>query len=177
MIKETIVVNFYGGPGTGKSTMCAGVFARLKWAKVNCEMALEYAKDIVWEGSLNKLENQIYLFGKQHHRVFRLLGKVDVVLTDSPLLLSLVYGPENDAFRNFVKQEYGKMNNCDIFLHRVKEYNQAGRTQNLEDAKKIDDKLLNILTVNDSVFHTFVGEQESEEKVKDLILSILDRNK
>ena len=29
-MKETLVVNLFGGPGTGKSTMMAGIFAKLK---------------------------------------------------------------------------------------------------------------------------------------------------
>lgn len=39
------VINLFAGPGSGKSTTCAGVFSKLKLAGVNCEMALEYAKD------------------------------------------------------------------------------------------------------------------------------------
>ena len=64
-----IVVNLFAGPGSGKSTTCAGVFSKLKLAGVNCEMALEYAKDKVWENSLDVLDDQIYVFGKQLHRL------------------------------------------------------------------------------------------------------------
>lgn len=174
-MKKTLIVNFYGGPGTGKSTICASVFSKLKWQKVNCEMALEYAKDIVWEGSFNKLDNQIYLFAKQHHRVFRLLGKVDVILTDSPILLSLVYGPDDKLFREFVLNEYKKMDNCDIFLQRVKDYNSAGRTQNLEQAKEIDVKLKTVLESHSPSHHNFVGEQESEEQIAQQILKLIGR--
>lgn len=56
--QKTLVINLFGGPGAGKSTFCASVFADLKWRDINCEMALEYAKDRVWEGSFNVLENQ-----------------------------------------------------------------------------------------------------------------------
>lgn len=41
------VINLFAGPGSGKSTTCAGVFNKLKLAGINCEMALEYAKDKV----------------------------------------------------------------------------------------------------------------------------------
>ena len=63
-MKETLVVNFFGGPGVRKSTFCAELFARLKWENVNCEMALEYAKDIVWEENYKILENQFYVLYK-----------------------------------------------------------------------------------------------------------------
>ena len=59
-MRRTIVINLFGGPGVGKSTLCASVFARLKIMGVDCEMASEYVKDIIWEESYKKLENQIY---------------------------------------------------------------------------------------------------------------------
>ncbi len=51
MIKkhDTLVVNLLGGPGSGKSTTAADVFARLKWQDINCELVTEFAKDLVWE--------------------------------------------------------------------------------------------------------------------------------
>lgn len=88
---NAIILNLFSGPGAGKSTMAADIFAKLKRAGVNSELASEYAKDKVWEKSLSILENQIYVFGKQHHRLFRLKSQVDVIVTDSPILLSAIY--------------------------------------------------------------------------------------
>lgn len=104
---KTLVVNFYAGPGTGKSTVAAHVFALLKWRGMNVEMALEYAKDKVWEESLAVLSNQIYVLGKQIHRVNRLVGQVDIVLTDAPLGHSLYYGKHGTSpeFKAMVLEE------------------------------------------------------------------------
>ena len=57
-MKKTIFVNLFGGPSTGKSTLCASIFSELKIKGVDCEMALEYVKDLVWEESFEKIKNQ-----------------------------------------------------------------------------------------------------------------------
>ena len=92
--KRTLVVNFLAGPGAGKSTIAGSVFAELKWLGVDCELVTEYAKDKVWEESYKTLANQLYVLGKQSHRNFRLDDKVEVMITDSSVLMSLLYSTE-----------------------------------------------------------------------------------
>lgn len=133
-----IVVNFYGGPGSGKSTMAARVFSELKERKFNAELVTEFAKDLTWQESMRVLDNQLYVFAKQYHRLWRLRDKVDIIVTDSPLVLSLVYGNTSDTFKQLVKEEFGKFKNINVFLQRVKEYNPKGRSQTEEEAKLLD---------------------------------------
>lgn len=114
----------------------AGVFAGLKWHGVNCEMATEYAKGKVWEGSLNVLNNQIYVFGKQHHTMMRLSEQVDVIVTDAPLVMSLIYGEHCSAtFHRLVLEEFWLYHNLNYFLTRHKPYNPKGRVQAEDKAK------------------------------------------
>lgn len=141
-----IVINLFAGPGSGKSTTCAGVFAKLKLAGINCEMALEYAKDKVWENSHEVLDDQIYVFGKQLHRIFRLKDKVEVVITDSPLLLSILYDKsENPYLRDLVLDQFNKFDNRNYFIHRNTIYNPKGRLQTESEAKEIDKVLIDLL--------------------------------
>jgi len=148
-INKTLVINLFGGPGSGKSTLMAGIFSELKFRGINCEMAPEFAKEKVWEGSLDILSNQLYIFGKQHHTIFRLLGKVDVIITDSPIILSLYYGKNcSDNFKKLVLEEHNKLHNLDLFIQRIKEYNPKGRLQTEDEAKQIDEELITILSDN-----------------------------
>ena len=107
-----IVVNLFAGPGVGKSTTAARVFAELKLKGVNCEMALEFAKDKVWEESFKTMDDQIYIFGKQFHKIWRLKDKVDVIICDSPLPISIVYDKENsESFHKLIMEQFNKFIN------------------------------------------------------------------
>lgn len=133
------VINLFAGPGSGKSTTCAGVFSKLKLAGVNCEMALEYAKDKVWEQSFHTLDNQIYIFGKQLHRLWRLKDQVDVVITDSPLLFSIIYDKTcNEKFGALVLDQFNQFENINYFITRGNTYNPKGRMQTLEESMDLD---------------------------------------
>ena len=52
-----IVCNLFGSPGTGKSTLAAYVFAKLKMLGINCELVTEFAKDKTWENNKTALAN------------------------------------------------------------------------------------------------------------------------
>lgn len=82
-----IAVNFYGGPGTGKSTMAAAVFAELKSRGVNCELVTEYAKKKVWEEAYKVFEYQFYVCAKQAYHMFVVSKHVDIMVTDSPIIM------------------------------------------------------------------------------------------
>lgn len=144
--KKTLVVNLLAGPGCGKSTIAADLFSKLKWDGIDCELVTEYAKDLVWERRHDTFKNQIYIFGKQHHKIFRLLGQVDVIITDSPFLLSAIYDEDKrETLERLVVEEYLKCFNRNFFLMRSKKYNPNGRNQTEEGAKEVDNKILNFL--------------------------------
>lgn len=160
----------FGGPGCGKSTMTADVFARLKWQGVDCEMALEYAKNKVWEDCEATLKNQIYVFGKQLHRQFVLEDKVPVVLSDSPLLLSILYDHQNNPiFRELVLQQFHRNHNINVFLKRRKKYVKNGRMQTLEEAIDKDNELRAILDGNGIPYVELEGTPETAAVIEGLV--------
>lgn len=144
------VVNLYAGPGTGKSTTAAALFAELKYRGYNTEMILEYAKDATWERRGPKVfQAQEYIFGKQHFRMARVVDEVDFVITDSPILLGLIYMPENfylPTLKETIKEAYDRYENIDIFLKRNKPYNPSGRNQTSDEAKVIDGRIKTMLS-------------------------------
>lgn len=175
-MKKTLFINLFGGPGTGKSTLCASVFTELKIRGVDCEMALEYAKDVVWEESFKKLKNQIYIFGKQHSRMHRLNGKVDVVITDSPLMGSIVYDvSDNPYLKNLVIHEAAKLNAVNYFLTRGTQYNPNGRMQTPEEALKVDEKYKNLLDDNNVSYKEITIGSNNAELIASEVIEIISK--
>ena len=140
MDNRHLVINLIGGPGCGKSTTMAGVFYWLKKHMVNCEMATEYAKDKVWEEDYRAMDDQLYIIGKQFHRISRLIDKVDIVIMDTSLLSSIIYDKNHsDALKQLCIEAFEKFNNMVFFIERDDiSYETSGRRENSDKALEID---------------------------------------
>lgn len=171
---SALVINLFGGPGCGKSTIAALLFGKLKQNGINCEMALEYAKDKVWEESLKTLDDQIYVFGKQLHKIWRLNDKVDVIITDSPLLFSIIYDKENNIdLKNLVISTFNRFNNFNCLIRRQTEYQQEGRYQNETEAKEIDNLIVNLLEENDIMYNLYDDINTNVDKIFNDVIKLL----
>ena len=166
----TLVVNLYGGPGCGKSTSAAYIFSQLKMRnKVRAELVTEFAKDLTWEERHNALENQPYILGEQYRRMARLVDKVDVIITDSPLMLSAVYNTGVEELNALAYALYKGFSNLDVWLIRSKPYNKFGRGGCLKVATDIDDRTKLMLKRYDIVALHCPTAQES---LDDLVVAI-----
>lgn len=176
-MKNTLMVNLIAPPGSGKSTMAAEIFAKLKWNKVDCELVTEFAKELVWEERNETFKDEIYIFAKQFHRMFRLKGKVDVIVTDRPLILSMYY---NDKYGNndfsrlnpLVLEQHHRFNNFNIFINRKKDYNPNGRNQTEEESNKMGEEIKKMLDENLIQYHIVDG---TEENVDVIVKNIMGR--
>jgi len=132
------VINFFGGPGCGKSTLAALTFSHLKLKGVNVELVTEFAKDLVWED--RDLTNQIFIFANQLHRLDRLRGKVDYAVIDSPLPLSIIYNKRGGSglFERLINEVFHEFDNINFFVVRTKPFMSAGRAHNYEESLAID---------------------------------------
>lgn len=119
----------------------------MKNAGLRVELVTEYAKDIVWAGRQKELDDQLYILAKQHHRIHNLKGKVDIIVTDSPLLLSSVYGGHMPpSFHMLVRDLFLKYNNKAVVIERTKPYAKFGRDQSEMEAKQLDKQVGAMLT-------------------------------
>lgn len=142
----TLVVNLFAGPGAGKSTMAYGLTSALKSHKVLAELATEFAKDLVWEKRFTAMDCQPYVFGEQLFRLHRLAAAgVEVAVTDSPLLLSAIYGKTPAGFKDAVRAYHESFNSLNFYLVRNKPYDPRGRRQSEASARGVDSAVRDFL--------------------------------
>jgi hypothetical protein len=154
---KTTIINLYGGPGAGKSTSAAYLYYLLKVQGINAELVREYVKDWVYENRKIGPYNQIYFLGKQVHKESLLYGKVNYIITDSPVMMSVYYAylycekELADGVRCAAEAFYNQAENDNhkhvhVFLKRAHVYNPNGRYQSEAEALQIDIGARKLLT-------------------------------
>ena len=167
------VINLFAGPGAGKSTNAAGLFYRMKMMNLKVELVTEYAKDKVYEGALGCLSDQIYIFGKQQFQLFTMKDEVEVIVTDSPIILSSIYDKTKcPHLKALILKEFRTYNNFTYFIDRDEdvEYEQEGRYQDLDGAKKVDKMVKKFMDENKIKYKTIKGV--GKKSVKTILADI-----
>lgn len=176
-----LIVNLFGVPSAGKSTGAAYVFYKLKSNGVNAELVTEFAKDKVWEENDIVFENQAYLFGKQSFKIARCANKVDVIVTDSPLPLSIFYNNDPKLTENFNKSVMDVFNyydNINFLLNRVKPYNPIGRLQTEEESDALKKPITDLLSTRNIPYEEVDGCIDGYDKIFNRVMRLLnDRNR
>lgn len=171
MNKNTIVVNILGGPGTGKSTCAANLYAMMKTLGMSVELITEAAKDIVHENHLELFEQQVWISAEQNRRQWRVNGKYDYIITDSPILLALFYTPENyfPSFTPLVEEMFHSYNNVNFYLDRFAAYDPTGRYQTEAEADALAKKIREYLNDN-HIEHVRLLADNVAQKVLNVLL-------
>lgn len=174
-----ILINLFGSPGAGKSQGAAYIFSKLKMAGVNAELVTEFAKDKVWEGSKAVFENQAYIFGKQYFRISRCADKVDVIVTDSPLQLSIIYNKDpvlGENFNNMVENVADSFKSLNYMINRVKEYNPIGRHQTEAESDALAIEIKGMLQSRQYAYKEVDGNEAGYDYIVDSVLKELKIN-
>lgn len=158
----THFINLFAGPGAGKTTLAAGIFSELKSRDINCELVLEFAKELVWKEDIKQFENQFYLFGEQLNRYHFLIDKVDVVVTDYPIVQFLLYhnSPFTKQFSELINSIFKTQENHNYFVKRQKPYMKLGRIHSEEEASKLDEAIIDIFVSNNLPYETIPGDKK-----------------
>lgn len=166
MFKEkALVVNFFGAPGAGKTTASLSLAGKMKRCWLKMELIQEYAKELTWENNSRRLAIQHGIFSEQESRLSRVVGSVDVVITDAPLLFSAYYAPDDypESFNRFVFDWFALYNNVNIFIERSHEYALEGRLQDEEESQLINSSMQQFLLENGIPFYVLKANDANDE--------------
>jgi len=141
------VVNLFGPPGVGKSSVRSGLFWLMKSVRLSVEEVSEYAKYLVLSGRTWQLrDEQLYLLAKQHHKQLILRGRYEYAVTDSPLALCGFYAPPGylASFQALVRDAHASFDNVNFYLTRDfarSGFESDGRVHDRETAERIDGEM------------------------------------
>jgi len=164
---KTKIINFFGGPGIGKSTQAAGLHYIMKKNGMSVELTSEFAKEISWEKNYSAINDQLYITATQHRNISRIYGQVEYIIVDSPLLNGLIYKTRyqgtlyptkfyGEHFDTFVLDLFNHYDNINILLRRNDAvFRKEGRFQDLKGSREIDRNIKNLLTSNDIKFQEY----------------------
>lgn len=160
----TYIINLIGSPGSGKSTLAALLFGEMKKQGFSVDLVTEYAKELVWEERNATFDDELYIFAKQNHRLFRLNNKVDFIVTDAPLLQKLYYMPVEFDFSDLVIDVYNQYKNINFFLERKWwDFESNGRKQTEEESNNIKESMLSKLN-NYNINYEFINSKSSTDE-------------
>ncbi len=109
-------------------------------------------------------------FGNEH-----LSDKVDVIICDSPLLISIVYDKENSkALHELIMEQFNKFNNLNFYIKRSSIYQESGRRQTEEEAKELD-KIVKKVLIDYSIPHTDIDIDGAAQMITDTVVDLLKK--
>ncbi len=177
--RQTLVVSAFGGPGSGKTVACMDICQQLKKRGYNAEYVSEVAKDYVYDENYEMLdgsaEHQYDMLQEQLKRVDRYMGKVDFVVTDSPVLLNGIYNRQlTPEYEHQILQLHEQYNNFVFFVNRDESHFQMeGRIHDLEESMEKDEQIRALLDKNKIYYGTY--EHKTVDKIVDNSIHTLNR--
>lgn len=167
-MKQTLVINLFGGAGIGKSTFAANLFGEMKAKGYNVELAREWVKLWAYEKRQMTYADQAIVFGHQIQEETQFYGKVEVLITDSPLILSGFYEKLNyktnkmsPVAKSIMKEaELGGISYWNLLLTRQHSYQAEGRWQTEEQATQQDKLMEQFLNDNKLVYERMKNVEE-----------------
>lgn len=146
-----LLINIFGSPKSGKTTMMAAITVNLKLQGIKCEMATDYPKEILYEERFSLLKRQLYILAKQEKRIHDLYKFSDVVITDCPILHSLVYNSESHkTLHPFIIELHNSYNSLNLLMSRTVEVNYGCfKIFTPEQLAKIETDIIEVLEVHE----------------------------
>lgn len=178
-MKHPLIINLYGGPGVGKSTVASGLKYYLTLLGLVVEAPEEIAKNIVWRGNIYLLKEQKLLLEKMKKKFEGIINgnHADIIISDSPFLLHNIYNSYTDKekidFERDVKEynEKLKEHSLNFFLNPTfNNYKEEGRVETKSESEKVHKKIKQILIDYREEFYNIDSDFSTTLNIIELLL-------
>lgn len=178
--KKPIIVDFFAGPGSRKTTTCYGVAYKLKLRGYECLYLEEVASELTRKKDFFGLQMQHSIVAEQITRLnIAMQHDFDVIVMDTSLLNSLVYSKNigkdfhSEKLSEWILDVYKKYDFVTYYLKRPENYSNVGRYNSKEQAIAIDNEIEDVLIKN-NIKHRIL-EPNGEETVNNIINDLLEK--
>jgi AAA domain len=177
---ETLHVNIWGGPSMGKTGVAQLVSGELKRHGYQADYVPEYAKELV-RGGVIHLFDQLEILAEQYRREKVNHGLLQVVVTDSPLPLSLYHAAPQDKhyFEQIIDNRIGGWSIVNYMVERnIREsYETEGRYESVDQALAKHEALKGILTRRDPHYITLETSGAADAIFTDIVNRVRARER
>ena len=146
------VVNLYGAPCSGKSTLAFELVGKLRRMGLRAEHVRDIPREDVLWSSWGQLRDTLRHVANIHHAISMVDQVADVVVVEAPLLLFLAYMPPDDAeLAALVKAYHKRQDSLNLFLERnpAFAYDPVGRDCDAHEAQRRGQSIRQILDEQD----------------------------
>lgn len=180
-MKQTKIINIFGGPSIGKSSVASGLFYEMKKRHISVDVPYEFPKVLAWDNNTEAVKDQLYVIANQHRGISRSWGDVDYIIVDSPLLFapvyktfysdkpyypSMFYGKE---FDDFILSLHNQYDNLNVILKRDESrFEDTGRYQDLDQSKTLD-LLIKTYLIEHNINYTEVKTEAAVDEILNLL--------
>lgn len=152
-----ILINFFGAPGSGKSTAAALTYARLKKEDCRVELVRECTKAAVYGGALQGSIDSMSVLRTHETEVEILSPHCDVVVMDSPFLMTACYSDREEVKERAIKLHFGRPS-YNVFMClpiSPSDYRLDGRWEDYDASKKREEAILKLEEIIDD-FNVYI---------------------
>jgi hypothetical protein len=118
----------------------------LKLKGCEVDIAHEYIKEKLYEGTPYPFHDQLYTYAQQNKKLNQLNGKVKYIITDSPSVQCVAYNEkEPEVFNQMALDYFNQYDNLNFYIERTHVYQPSGRNQTEEQAEQVGSKIRDML--------------------------------
>lgn len=137
------IIEFFGGPGSGKTTSATHCFSAFKRRGIECEFTREYAQEAIFAQQTYQLAHQVIVAANQYRKYTELQDAGHkLVFSDSSILLSKIYGagsPKHDLLLPILDALHGDFEVIKVFVTRSdRPFSQRGRVHTEGQSRELD---------------------------------------